>query len=101
MGHSVGKYEGDTLVVDTVRINDKTWIDTQGHPHTDALRMTERYRRLDQNTLEMVFTFDDPKAYVKPWSKRITHTLRPPGLDLWNAADCEELLQMGTHYSQQ
>jgi len=100
MGHSIGNYEGDTLVVDTIGINEKTWIDGAGHPHTDALHMIERYRRLNQNSLEIQFTFDDPKAYVKPWTKKVTHELRPPGIDLWNSAECEELLRMGTHYSQ-
>lgn len=100
MGHSVGKYEGDALVVDTVGINDKVWIDTQGHPHTDALRMTERFRRLDHNTLEILMTFDDPKTYVKPWTKRVTHELVPPGPELWDETECEELLRIGTHFSQ-
>jgi len=99
MGHSVGKYEGDTLVVDTVGINDKAWIDAQGHPHTDALRLTERFRRADQNTLEIEMTIDDPKAYSKPWRKGIIHKLRPPGPDVWDSSECEELLQMETHYS--
>jgi hypothetical protein len=99
MGHAVGKYEGDTLVVDTVGINDKAWIDAQGHPHTDALRLTERFRRVDQDTLEIEMTIDDPKAYSKPWRKNIVHKLRPPGPDVWDQSECEELLEMETHYS--
>ena len=99
MGHSIGKYEGDTLVVDTIGINDKAWIDVQGHPHTDALRLTERIRRADQETLEIEMTIDDPKTYAKPWRKSILHKLRPPGPDVWNSFECEELMQMGTHYS--
>jgi hypothetical protein len=99
VGHSVGKYEGDTLVIDTVGISDKTWIDPQGRPHTDALRLTERIRRVDQETLEIVMTIDDPKTYVKPWRKRIVHLLRPPGPNVWDNTECDELLRMGTHYS--
>jgi hypothetical protein len=99
MGHSTGKYEGDTLVVDTVGINDKAWIDAQGHPHTDALRLTERFRRADQETLEIEMTVDDPKTYSKPWRKSIIHKLRTPGPNVWDSSECEELLQMDTHYS--
>jgi len=99
VGHSVGRYEGDTLIVDTVGINDKTWIDGQGHPHTDALRLTERIRRTDPETLEIEMTIDDPKAYAKPWTKKITHLLRPPGPNVWDGTECDELLRMGTHYS--
>ena len=65
MGDSVGKYEGDTLVVDTVGLSDKTWLDHPGHPHTDALHIIERFRRLDGDTLEIFFTVDDPRAYTR------------------------------------
>jgi hypothetical protein len=68
MGYSVGHWEGDTLVVETAGYNDKTWLDFSGHPHTDALRMTERFRRPDFGHIEVQFTFDDPKAYTKPWT---------------------------------
>ena len=98
MGHSTGKYEGDALVVDTVGINDKAWIDVQGHPHTDALRLTERIRRPDQETLEIEITIDDSKTYAKPWRKQIVHKLRPPVQDVWDSTECEELLRMGTHF---
>ena len=67
MGHSAGRWERDTLVVDTTGLNELTWVDSIGHPHSDALRITERIRRVDRNTLEIGFTFDDPKAYVKSW----------------------------------
>ena len=99
MGHSIGRYDGQTLVVDTVGISDKAWIDVQGHTHTDALHVTERIRRVDQNTLEIEMTFSDPKTYAKPWTKRVLHHLRPPGPNIWDSAECEELLQLGTHYS--
>jgi len=99
MGHSIGKYEGDVLVVDTIGINDKSWIDLQGHPHSDALHLVERFRRIDQNSLEYEVTIDDPKAYKKPWTKKAIRDLVPPGPRLWEEVICEELLQIGTHYS--
>ena len=71
MGYSVGYWEGETLVVETAGYNDKTWLDFSGHPHTDALRMTERFRRRDFGHLEIRFTFDDPKAYTEPWTVTI------------------------------
>jgi hypothetical protein len=67
MGHSIGHWEGDTLVVDTVGFNDQSWLDGQGHPHTESMRVTERFRRPDLGHLEIEFTIDDPKAYAKPW----------------------------------
>jgi len=67
MGHSIGHWEGDTLVVDTVGFNDKTWLDNQGHPHTENLHVTERLRRPDLGHLEIEFTIEDPGAYTKPW----------------------------------
>lgn len=70
MGSSMGHWEGDTLVVDTVAIKDRTWLDTSGHEHSDKLKMAERYRLLDQNTLEMVVTYDDPVFFVKPFTTR-------------------------------
>ena len=67
MGHSVGHWEGDTLVVDTVGFNDRSWLDPQGHPHTEQMRVIERMRRPDLGHLEIEFTVDDPGAYAKPW----------------------------------
>ncbi|HTB20321.1 MAG TPA: carboxypeptidase-like regulatory domain-containing protein [Bryobacteraceae bacterium] len=67
MGHSIGRWEGDTLVVDTVGFDDRSWLDTQGHAHTEMLRVTERFRRPDLGHLEIEFTIDDPEAYAKPW----------------------------------
>lgn len=68
MGDAVGKYEGDTLVVDTIGFNDKTWLDQAGHPHSDALHVIERFRRLSPGKLELNVTIDDPKAYTKTFS---------------------------------
>jgi hypothetical protein len=77
MGDSVGKWEGNTLVVDTVGFNDKTWLDMVGHPHTDALHMSERIRRLDHDTLQDNLTIIDPKAYTKPWTGQQIFELKP------------------------
>jgi hypothetical protein len=68
MGDSIGKYEGDTFVIDTIGFNDKTWLDQTGHPHSDALHLIERIRRLDHDKLEIGVTIDDPKAYTKTFS---------------------------------
>lgn len=68
MGDSIGEWEGDTLVVDTVGFNDKTWLDQVGHPHSGALHLVERFHRIAPDMLQIDFTFDDPKAYTKQWS---------------------------------
>ena len=70
-GYSVGHWEGDTLAVETVGINDKTWLDDGGHPHTDALHVTESFRRPDFGHMEVRLTIDDPKAYTHPWTVTI------------------------------
>jgi hypothetical protein len=75
MGHSIGHWEGDILVVDTIGLNDKTWLDTAGHPHSDALHIVERIRRVDHDTLENALTFDDPKTYTKSWTSTIIYKL--------------------------
>jgi hypothetical protein len=80
MGNSTGHWEGDTLVVETdglIGLDGHAWIDDYGHPRTDALRVTERIRRTDQNTLQIDFLFDDPKAYTKPWSGKKVYELKP------------------------
>jgi len=68
LGYSIGKWEGDTLVVDSKGFNGKTWLDQAGKPTTEALRVTERYRRKNFGTMEIQITIDDPKAYTKPWT---------------------------------
>jgi hypothetical protein len=67
LGYAVGKWEGDTFVVDTIGMNDKPWVDSYGNPRSEQMHLTERYRRLDHDTLEMQIIMDDPKAYTKPW----------------------------------
>ena len=68
MGYSVGHWDGDTLVVESFGFNDRTWLDHDGHPHTERLRTTERYRRRDFGHLELEMTLSDPAAYEKPWT---------------------------------
>jgi hypothetical protein len=69
-GDSVGRWEGDTFVVDTKNFTDNTWMSAEGRvsPHSDALRIVERFRRVDQNTLEIEATIEDPKMLTGPWT---------------------------------
>jgi hypothetical protein len=68
MGYSVGKWDGDALVVESAGFNGKTWLDQAGHPTTEALHVTERFRRPDFGHLKVDVTINDPKAYTKPWT---------------------------------
>ena len=68
MGFSTGRWEGDTLVVDTIAIDDRTWLDTAGHQHSDKLRLTERFRKVSDATIEWSVTFDDPVFFKEPWT---------------------------------
>jgi hypothetical protein len=80
-GHSIGHWEGDTLVIDTVGFNELFWFDFLGHPHTTQLHVIERYTRTSFGTLENVTTVIDPGAYAKPFTIRFEARLRP-GWDL-------------------
>ena len=75
MGYSVGRWEGDTLVVESNGFNDKTWLSRYGQPHTEALRVTERWRRADLGHVKVDVTFTDPGAYPKPWGFTAAMTL--------------------------
>ena len=75
MGQSVGKWEGDTLVVDSIGFKDATWMDGVGHPHSEELRVIERMQRVDPETLRIDFTFEDPIAYTHPWTSTLTAKL--------------------------
>jgi hypothetical protein len=77
MGDSVGKWEGNTLVVDTIGFNDKTWLDYDGHPHSEDLHLVERIQRPNHNTMTIDLTIDDPKAYTKPWGGHMIFELKP------------------------
>jgi hypothetical protein len=87
-GDSVGRWDGDTLIIDTIAFNGKTKIDTIGHPHSDQLHTIERFRRTDLGHIDYVLTIDDPKTYTKPWDSVRTWTLRPE----WEIMEysCEE-----------
>jgi hypothetical protein len=93
MGDSTGKWEGDTLVVDTTGFNDKTWLDNDGHPHTEDLHVVERIRRVNHDTLTIDTTIEDPKAYTKPWGGHATYELKPG----WNLGEmvCEDNVTYG------
>ena len=77
MGYSVGRWEGDTLVVDSAGFNDRTWLDLGGHPHTEALRVTERFQRLDTGRMRLEMTFDDSRTYSRPWTIGVDMHLMP------------------------
>jgi hypothetical protein len=73
-GDSIGRWEGDTLVVDTTNQNDRTWLDTAGNIHSDAIHVVERLTLADTNTIRYEATIEDPKAYTRPW--KVTETFR-------------------------
>jgi hypothetical protein len=77
MGYSVASWSGDTLVVESAGFNDQTWLDDGGHPHSDALHVTERFRRLDFGHMELQITIDDSKMYTKPWTATVPYNLVP------------------------
>ena len=76
-GYSIGRIEGNTLIVETKGYNDKFWFDFLGHPHTEQLHTVERYRRTDMNTMEIEVTIEDPGAFTAPWKFRINWELAP------------------------
>jgi hypothetical protein len=76
-GYSSGKWEGDTLVVQTIGFRDGTWLDAAGSPLTEAGKITERIHRVNFGKLEIEITVDDPKAYTKPWTVKLTQILTP------------------------
>jgi hypothetical protein len=76
-GDSVGKWEGNTLVVDTIGLKDKTWVDNGGLPHSEAMHLVERIRRIDHDTLMDDMTIEDPMAFTKPITAQQTYKLKP------------------------
>lgn len=76
-GYSVGKWEGDTLVAETIGFRDKGWLDEEGTPVTTSGKLTERFRRLNYGTLEITITIDDPKTFTKPWTVTLNQKLMP------------------------
>jgi hypothetical protein len=94
MGDSIGKWEGDTLVIDVIGFNDKTWLDRAGHPHSDALHVVERMRRASYDTLTDEITIEDPKAYTKPWTAQTSFQLRTDlALDWEGVCEQEKLME--------
>jgi hypothetical protein len=76
-GYSVGRWDGDTLIVDAAGFNDQTWLDSGGHPHSDALRIQERFHRRDFGHMDLSVTVDDPKMYTQPFTIKVTELLLP------------------------
>jgi hypothetical protein len=77
LGYSVGKWDGDWFVVDSVGFNDKSGLDAMGHPHSESMRLTERFRRRDYGHMDLEITLDDPKTYTKPVTIKVAHQLHP------------------------
>jgi hypothetical protein len=83
MGDSLGKWEGDTLVVETTGLNDKSWVDRLGHPHSDQMRVTEKMKKTAADNLQIEVTIEDAKAYKQPFS--VTFNMR--GMPKWEIAE--------------
>jgi hypothetical protein len=77
LGYSVGRWEGDTLVVESAGFNDRTWLDRAGHPHSERLRVTERFQRVDFGHIRYQITFDDPETLTKPLTLSLAVNYRP------------------------
>ena len=77
LGYSVGRWEGETLVVETTGFNDIGWLDDGGHPQTESLHVTERFRRRDFGHMDLQLTIDDPKAYTRPWGPTLRLNFQP------------------------
>ena len=89
-GHSIGHWENGTLVVDTIGMKGRLWLDRLGHPESEQMHIVERIQRVDEKTLQVDFTFDDPKSYPKPWTAQIRF-LRHPDWDIMEDV-CEDNL---------
>jgi hypothetical protein len=76
LGYSVGKWDGDSLVVDTTGFNDRGWLDARGHTHSEALHLTERFHRVDFGHMEVQLTIDDPKTYTRPFTVQLKQRLQ-------------------------
>jgi hypothetical protein len=77
MGTSVGRWEGNDFVIETVGLDTRTWLDRIGHAHSDKLKVTERFRRIDRDHMQLDFTMEDPVALAKPWTSTFFYELRP------------------------
>ena len=90
MGDSIGHWDGDILVIETIDLQEFTFVDNLGHPHSDALRVVERMRRPEREALEIEFMFEDPKAYTKPWTGRKVFRLLPSSTPIMETLTCED-----------
>jgi hypothetical protein len=89
MGYSVGRWDGDTLVVDTIAFDQRAWLDELGHRHSGKGRFVERYRRVDARTLQYDATLTDPEYYTQPWVGT-TRTFRLLPMEGWPQAELRE-----------
>jgi hypothetical protein len=91
MGHSIGRWDVDTFVIDTVDISDVNWLDRMGHPHSNRLHLIERFRRVDYDTMTLDLTIDDPIAFTRTWNAtQRTFRLRRPPNDRNAEGICED-----------
>jgi hypothetical protein len=97
MGHSIGRWEGDTLVVHTTGLNGKSWLDRIGHPYSEEMQITERFRRVDKETLQLDITYHDPKIYTRDWTGQKIFKLKPT----WELKEyvCEDNYTFDEHRS--
>ncbi len=77
MGYSAGKWDGDTLAVETIGVTEASWLDGSGHPRSESMHITERYRRRDFGHMDLEVTFEDPKYYTRPFTFRTSFNLLP------------------------
>jgi hypothetical protein len=89
-GDSVGHWEGDTLVVDTLGVDDRTWLDTAGHEHSDQLHLVERFQKIDNNNIKWTVTFEDAKFFSGPWSVTLPITRQNTEIMSYSCEDNEK-----------
>ncbi len=99
-GYAIGRWDGDTLVVETIGLREETLLDGAGHVHTSEMRIVERIRRITYDALEIEKTLTDPKALAKPYTTRRTYILAPPDWDMLEDITCEERFQRGIWYGE-
>ena len=78
-GYAVGNWNGDTFVVEALGFDERTWLDQDGHPHSDQMRLLEKYHRASADRMDVELTLTDPKAYTKPWVTNVTLRLNVGG----------------------
>jgi len=81
-GYSIGRWEGETFVVETAGFKEGSWLDNSGHPHTEALHLTERFHRINYGRMDLDVDVNDPKAYSRPWKSDTLHFLQQPDTEL-------------------